>query len=189
MILTIGKSIGKMNHLMRDTSILSTFINTVQDYFLHQHVTKHTRFGLGEEPSLLDLIFTYEEGLIYNLEYQSGLGDSDHISLSFYLVCKNEMERKSELKPNFFRADYRADCTAIKRICAEVEWKRFWLEILRKVRVFLERLTLSLEGNVPKCTKQRRRQCIHEQGSDNQPIINIKLHCIFTCINIKYSIL
>ena len=43
---------------------LTTFINTVQDCFLHQHVTENTRFRLGEEPSLLDLIFTNEEGLI-----------------------------------------------------------------------------------------------------------------------------
>ena len=48
---------------------LTTFINTVQDCFLHQHVTENTRFRLGEEPSLLDLIFTNEEGLICNLEY------------------------------------------------------------------------------------------------------------------------
>ena len=87
---------------------LSTFINTVQDCFLHQNVMEHTRFRLGEEPSLLDLI--------YNLEYQSGLGDSDRISLSFYLVGQNEMERKSEPKPNFFRAEY----TSIKMKLEEV---------------------------------------------------------------------
>ena len=90
---------------------LSTFINAVQDCFLHQHVTGHTRFRPGEEPSLLDLIFTNEEGLIYNLEYQFVLGDSDHISLPFYLVPQNEMERKSEPNPNFFRAD----CATTKR--------------------------------------------------------------------------
>ena len=39
---------------------LTTFINTVQDCFLHHHVTENTRFRLGEEPSLLDLIFTNE---------------------------------------------------------------------------------------------------------------------------------
>ena len=137
---------------------MSTFINTVQDCFLHQHVTEHTRFRLGEEPSLLDLIFTNEEGLIYNLEYQSGLGDSDHISLSFYLVCKNEMERKSEPKPNFFRADY----TAIQRILEEVEWEEVLVGNFKESHgVFLERLTLSLKGNVPKCTKQRRRHNVY----------------------------
>ena len=84
---------------------LSTFINTVHDCFFHQHFTEHTRFRLGEEPSLLDLIFTNEEDLIYNSEYQSGFGYSDHISLSFYLVFQQEMERKSESKPNFFKAE------------------------------------------------------------------------------------
>ena len=96
---------------------ITTFINTVQDCFLHQHVTENTRFRLGEEPSLLDLIFTNEEGLICNLEYQSGLGGSDHISLSFYLHCQNEMERKLEPKPNFYRADY----TRIRRNLEEVK--------------------------------------------------------------------
>ena len=54
---------------------LATFINSIQDCFLHQHVTEPTRFRSGEEPSLVDLVLSKEEGMVYNLEYQPELGD------------------------------------------------------------------------------------------------------------------
>ena len=37
---------------------LATFINTIQDCYLHQHVPEPTRFRSGEEPSLLDLVLS-----------------------------------------------------------------------------------------------------------------------------------
>ena len=66
---------------------LSSFIATIQECFLHQHVTEPTRFRFVEEPSLFDLVLSNEEGMVYNLAYHPGLGDSDHIILTFDLVC------------------------------------------------------------------------------------------------------
>ena len=36
-----------------------------------------TRYRQGEEPSVLDLVFSNEEGMVHNWVYQPGLGDSD----------------------------------------------------------------------------------------------------------------
>ena len=40
------------------------FIEAIQDCYLYQHVHKPTRFRLGESASILDLIFTSEEGMV-----------------------------------------------------------------------------------------------------------------------------
>ena len=44
-----------------------TFFDSVNDLFLHQHVTEFTRFREGQNPSLLDLIFTYQEETVGNV--------------------------------------------------------------------------------------------------------------------------
>ena len=51
----------------------STFVDTIQDCFLHQHVTEPTRYRHGEEPSLLDLVLSNEDGMVYNLAQETGL--------------------------------------------------------------------------------------------------------------------
>ena len=88
---------------------LATFINTVQDCFLHQHVTEPTRFRSGEEPSLLDLVLSKEEGMVYNLAHQPGHGD--HVSLTFDLICQPQ--------PNYFKANY----ANIRKKLGNINWE------------------------------------------------------------------
>ena len=64
----------------------SSFLNTIQGCFLHQHVTGPTRYRHREEPSLLDLVLSNGEGMVYNHAHEPGLGDSDHITLTFDLI-------------------------------------------------------------------------------------------------------
>ena len=68
------------------------FIEAIQDCYLYQHVHKPTRFRLGESASILDLIFTNEEGMVKNLDYLPGLGSSDHVVLKFDLVSFSTMK-------------------------------------------------------------------------------------------------
>ena len=44
--------------------LTTKFLEMVRDTYLSQHVTKQTRFRGDNQPSLLDLIFTNEEGMI-----------------------------------------------------------------------------------------------------------------------------
>ena len=64
-----------------------SFIETIRDCFLFQHVLKPTRYRLDETPSVLDLIFSREEGMVRKLEYLPGLGNSDHVVLQFTVAC------------------------------------------------------------------------------------------------------
>ena len=51
----------------------------------------------GNEPGLLDLVFTNEEGMIGNIIQNPGLGESDHImyKLRFKLLCRNNRSHQS----------------------------------------------------------------------------------------------
>ena len=68
---------------MNDNSqIITSFIDTIQQCYLHQHILQPTRYRRGEIPGLLDLIFTNDEG---NLTHNPGLGINDHTCITFQL--------------------------------------------------------------------------------------------------------
>ena len=137
---------------------LATFINTVQDCFLHQHVTEPTRFRLGEEPSLLDLVLSKEEGMVYNLAYQPGLGDSDHVSLTFDLICHTNRSRNTQPQPNYFKANY----ANIRKKLGNINWEDTLFGNFEERYVhFAKTLTASIEGNVPKRTHTIKRHNIY----------------------------
>ncbi len=50
---------------------------------LYQHITEYTHYKEGQNPSLLDLILTNEEGMVNDIQYVSPLGKNDHVCLVF----------------------------------------------------------------------------------------------------------
>ena len=54
------------------------FIYCIQDLYWYQHIQTPTRYREGEEPSILDLVFTNEEAMIQEISHQSPIGKSDH---------------------------------------------------------------------------------------------------------------
>ena len=70
-----------------DSSYTQTFVDTIQDLFLYQHVYEPTRYRPNTTPHVLDLILTNEENMVDDLQYLPGLGLSDHVCLRFNLVC------------------------------------------------------------------------------------------------------
>ena len=77
---TVTTSVG-------ETHIASLFVKSVRDSYFVQHVTKPTRIHSGNEPSVLDLIFTNEEDMVSELDYLSSMGKSDHFLISCNFNC------------------------------------------------------------------------------------------------------
>ena len=96
-----------MSTHMNEESKEMKFINSIQDCFLYQHVTKPTRCRGADRPSTIDLIFTEEENQIGNLIYLPPLGKSDHSVLSFEFICEFD-EVKQLPKFQYHKADYRS---------------------------------------------------------------------------------
>ena len=63
----------------------NTSFNCLRNSFFHQHVTIPIRSRYNQNPSILDLILTNEEGTISSLSHLSPLGKSDH-SILFPLL-------------------------------------------------------------------------------------------------------
>ena len=134
---------------------IAPFIETAQNCFLHQHVFEPTRYRGGNEPSLLDLIFSNEEGMVYNLKHESGLGESDHTCFRFTLKCYyNEVKQKISW-PNYFKAD----CTTIRNRISQVNWiSELQSNFTTSYIKFVKLLEKSMEGCVPKFVKKRKRK-------------------------------
>ena len=82
-----------------ENSFYNTFIYCLRDSFLHQNVTIPTR---SRYPSILDLILTNDEGMIYNSSHLSPLGKGDHSILTFNFHCY--MQHRIQF--NYKKGDY-----------------------------------------------------------------------------------
>jgi hypothetical protein len=94
------------------------FFTTVQDLFLHQHVSVNTRHRAGQDPSILDYVFTDEENVIQNLAVTTPLGKSDHAVLEFRYIVQVKDTGKEQLQYNYWKGDY----AAINKALADVNW-------------------------------------------------------------------
>ena len=58
-----------------------------------------------QTPNTLDYIFTDEEDLVKNIDFQSPLGKSDHVCMSFHYVLGEADHVETFEKLNFWKAD------------------------------------------------------------------------------------
>ena len=85
--------------LPQDTvNVQAAVLEAFQDSFLTQHVTECTHFKPHCKPSLIDLVWTNEEGMVKNLEHVGTLGFSHHSLIKFELTV-SEPPRVSEPRP------------------------------------------------------------------------------------------
>ena len=73
--------------------------------YLYQHVTEPTRFR-KDQCSLLDYVFTGEEDIIGDMEYQVPIGKSDHVCLTWKWTLETPKEPEEESKFNFWKGKY-----------------------------------------------------------------------------------
>ena len=136
---------------------LSSFITTIQECFLHKHATEPTRFRFGEKPSLLGLVLSNQEGMVYNLAYHPGLGDSDHVTLTFDLICCNDQVEEPLSQP-----DFKADYAAIRLKLKNIDWKGTLNDnFIESPEEFMRILTASMECNVPKGIQRSKKHNIY----------------------------
>ena len=159
------KGIDWENHCV-DTNQhhLTSFVNTIQECFLYQHVTQPTRHRIHETPNLLDLIITNEEGLISSLEHFPGLGKSDHECILFDANVRTEYHTSNIPGFNVFKANY----TAIERNLDNIDWVRVLsCDIKQAYPEFIDLLGECMQGNVPVRVPSRKRKNIYDSRCNN----------------------
>ena len=95
------------------------FLEDVKDAFLYQHVTGYTRGRASNKPSLIDLVFTNEEGMVTDLEILSPIGMSDHGCITFYFNCYLQRTNKNFEKFMYDKGNY----DAIKQDL-DIDWEK-----------------------------------------------------------------
>ena len=89
-----------------ENSYDNTFIDCLRDSFFHQHVTIPTRSRYNQNPSILGLILTNEEGIISSLSHLSPLGKSYHSILTFNFHCYIQHRRHDRMQCNYRKGDH-----------------------------------------------------------------------------------
>ena len=141
-----------------DSHFAHRFLDVIQDCLLHQHVTRPTRFRDGEEPHLLDLLFTNEEGMVTALEYLPGLGKSDHIVLCFRLACYTSLPPTSTERLNLNRANW----DKLNEGIARVNWEHLTsLDVQTGYAFFNESLQRLMSLYIPKGRSSKMRKNIY----------------------------
>ena len=95
-------------------------INAIQDSYLTQHVLEPTRHVPGQNPSILDLVFTSDPNSISQIQHHSPLGSSDHECVFFGVKCftKQYTKTSNEPKLNYKKGDY----VSLNAELNEVDW-------------------------------------------------------------------
>ena len=111
------------------------------------NVMEETRKRQGTTASVLDYVFTDEEQLVENLKYNTPLGKSDHVCLTWDYVVKVKEELPSHHMLNYWKGNYRQineDMRAInwQELLSEKSTEEAW-------NCFKQLLRNSIEKNVP----------------------------------------
>ena len=118
----------------------------VRDSYFYQHTVEFTRTREDCEPSTLDLIFTNEEDMIEDLNYDSPLGRSDHCVLYFKFRCYCKTDEEKPQRWNFYKGDY-------SKMAEEMNCD--WETLLKdksadkKFDIFLEKNNIAKEKCIP----------------------------------------
>ena len=140
-----------------DAHFSHKFLDAVHSCLLFQHVTRPTRFREGERPSVLDLLFTNEEGMLMDLQYLPGLGKSDQVTLWFQLACYTHQTSAQLNRLNFNRAKW----SDLNAMLDKVNWLGLkTLSIESGYRVFQEHLSDAVSTCIPTAKNSKARKNI-----------------------------
>jgi hypothetical protein len=86
----------------------SKFFYKTHDLALTQHVVQPTRVRQGQRPSLLDYLFSSEENLIEQVNYEVPIGKSDHVCLRCAIKIDKPDKPTQIGKLDYWKGDYQA---------------------------------------------------------------------------------
>lgn len=151
-----------------ETHIASRFLENIRDCYLYQHVHENTRYRTGQEPSLLDCIFTNEENMVDNIHCCSALGKSDHVVISFQFNCYISANTSISRKLNYAKGNYPEIIKEIQNIDWSAKFR--FLSLSDSWEVFEALLVQLIEKFVPESKAsqggRKRNRVINKRSLD-----------------------
>ena len=96
------------------------FFSKINDLFLHQNINDCTRHRNGQQPSLLDCVFTDEDNVIDGIQFLAPLGKSDHVCIELNYIRGQQVNEMSHTKFNYWKGDY----AGIKKELQCIDWDK-----------------------------------------------------------------
>ena len=98
------------NHV-NEANIENRFLLSIQENFLFQLVDQNTHCRGDQQPTLIDLVITNDSELVSELSYNSPVGKSHHVCISFKIyfdIVTDENSKNSDciIKYNYDKGDY-----------------------------------------------------------------------------------
>ena len=126
--------------------------SVIRDLFLTQHVRHPTHYRCEQNPTLIDLILTNEDGMIQKITHEAPLGKSHHQMLHFSLLCYTDTPtRNTQERYNFNKGDY--DLLSEKVRNCNLEENIQTLNIMEAWDKLSKSLTKAMDICIPKSRK------------------------------------
>ena len=125
------------------------FVEALRDSFLHQHITQPTRVRHGQEPSILDLVLTNEEGMIENIDYGNPLGKSDHLVLTFEFKYYTKRNTKDKNVQIYAKGKYDLMEAELRAIKWEAELQEREADVNKQWKYIKERILEAADKYIP----------------------------------------
>ncbi|XP_069134268.1 uncharacterized protein [Argopecten irradians] len=155
-----------------ENHISTRFLECVRDTFLYQHIHKPTRYREGQNPSILDLVFSNDEQIVNDVNYLPSIGRSDHILLSFKLSVSHSDNHTKQERRNYHKGHY----DAIREELTSVNWLNIIqvedMSTTQAWNVLVETITKLIEDKIPvnKTSPVRKRWKPHLDNEAKQSI-------------------
>ena len=97
----------------------SSFLETIEDSFMSQHVMENTRVRGQHNPSCLDLILSESKESIVEIKYRAPLGSGDHCIITWKYVVDVDFEVSKFRRKCYYRGDYER----MRGLLGEIDWE------------------------------------------------------------------
>jgi transcription termination factor NusB len=142
-----------------DESSAQVFFDCIQDLFLIQHVKFSTRIRHGQRPSLLDLVFTNEIGMVVDLKEMPPIAKSDHIGISWSLVVEADDQSLNTNKLDYWKGNF----LELEQYLAQINWDeelkaKEVMQIEEAWNKFRKLLEKGIERFIPRMGTSKRKK-------------------------------
>ena len=169
----------------------ANFVECIDDSYLHQLVDDNTRYPHhnNQAPSLLDLVLTKDVNLISDIQYNSHIGESDHITLNFNIHTSLEPETSSSNNNHRYKY-YKADIDKMNDMF-NINWEDALngLSVEESYTKFLNNYKDAVQKCVP-CYKDQQSNVLPNKPiwmkSSTEKLVKAKQHAWVKFLNTKH---
>lgn len=122
----------------------NSFLDTLNDLFMFQHVSFPTRVHEGQISSTLDLVLTNDENNVDFILTLDPLGKSDHILMEFDYICSVSLVETVAVKYQYEFGNYQEVCADLEAtnwndLFADLSVENMWACFYSRFKILLDK--------------------------------------------------